>query len=84
MAAAFGSRFPSFVFDSSLFVAGHGRSPRGVGCWAFGLGVRPFGGPADLPFFVSPPLSLAAAKKHAAFAAAAAGVPAGSVLYLLP
>jgi len=78
-----------FVFDPGPFVAAHGRQPRGYGCWAFGSGRRSgvsAAGVVDLfPFvWVSPPLSFAAARSHAAFAAAAAGLPSGAVLFVLP
>lgn len=91
MAAAVVAVLPRFRFDDSPFIAGHGRSPRGVGCWAFGCcqhqllsvaGSLPLVGFEQV--FFSPPLRLAAAKSWAADAAAAAGVPAGSVLFVLP
>jgi len=91
VAAAVVRVLPRFSFDDSAFVNGHGRSPRGVGCWSFGAGLRQLFSVADAgrvaafeQVFFSPPLRLAAAKSWAADAAAAAGLPAGSVLFVLP
>jgi hypothetical protein len=79
VAAAVVRVLPRFSFDLAAFEDGHGRLPRGVGCWAFAFLVA-----GATRIVVSPPLRFAAAKSWAVDAAVAAGAAAGSVLFLLP
>ena len=63
-------------FVSSHYVFAHGRSPRGVGCWAFGPKPNT---PCDDVFFAPSTLSFSDAKVHATAWARANG---HSVVYV--
>jgi len=71
--------FPRYLLSLAPFVRSQGCLPSGAGRWGFGV----LRGCSDDPVFFSPPLPWFNARAWASSAAAAAGVPSGSVMGLL-
>lgn len=86
-----------YEFTNSSYLRSHGKAPRGTGHWAFEIHNAKLPGIApevfldriaafrtDTIFWVPGVCTLTEAKKKAAEMAAAAGVPAGTTLYVAP
>lgn len=86
-----------FEFSNHEYLYSHGRAPRGTGHWAFEIHNATVEGIApevyfdrvsayrtDTIFWVPGVCTLTEAKKKASALAAAAGVPAGTILFVAP